>query len=179
MQAIERELRGNCGEKWEKLCTENGVHLLLWMVDEAGEVGDVIRKQELEESEVRRHFVEEMCDVMMYFNDLMNCFGISSDELAEQYRAKHRRNMTRRKNRRTACPSAAVPNVGTGACPPKGERSEPGARAFGKANKPGGTPARHRRDGAERGEPPNSPRPPGGHRRVKRIFSKNNAPLFF
>lgn len=72
------------------------MHLLLWMVDEAGEVGDVIRKQELEEPEVRRHFVEEMCDVMMYFNDLMNCFGISSDELAEQYRAKHRCNMTRR-----------------------------------------------------------------------------------
>lgn len=68
------------------------MHLLLWMMDEAGEVGDVIRKQGLEEPEVRRHFVEEMCDVMM----LMICFGISSDELAEQYRAKHRRNMTRR-----------------------------------------------------------------------------------
>ena len=69
---------------------------LLWMMDEAGEVGDVIRKQGLGEPEVRRHFAEEMCDVMMYFNDLMNCFGISSDKLAEQYRAKHRRNMTRR-----------------------------------------------------------------------------------
>lgn len=65
------------------------MHLLLWMMDEAGEVGDVIRKQGLEEPEVRRYFVEEMCD-------LMNCFGISSDELAEQYRAKHHRNMTRR-----------------------------------------------------------------------------------
>ena len=72
------------------------MHLLLWMMDETGEVGDVIRKQGLEEPEVRRHFVEEMCDVMMYFNDLMICFGISPDELAEQYRAKHRRNMTRR-----------------------------------------------------------------------------------
>lgn len=72
------------------------MHSLLWMMDEAGEVGDVIRKQRLEESEVRRHFMEEMCDVMMYFNDLMICFGILSDELAEQYRTKHRRNMTRR-----------------------------------------------------------------------------------
>lgn len=72
------------------------MHLLLWMMDEAGEVGNVIRKQGLEEPEVRRHFVEEVCDVMMYFNDLMNCFGISSDELAEQYRAKHCRNMMRR-----------------------------------------------------------------------------------
>ena len=72
------------------------MHLLLWMMDEAGEVGDVIRKQGLEEPEVRRHFVEEMCDVMMYFNDLMICFGISSGELAEQYRVKHRCNMTRR-----------------------------------------------------------------------------------
>lgn len=72
------------------------MHLLLWMMDEAGEVGDVIRKQGLEEPEVRRRFVEEMCKVMMYFNNLMICFGISSDELAEQYRAKHRCNMTRR-----------------------------------------------------------------------------------
>ena len=72
------------------------MHLLLWMVEESGEVGDVIRKQGLEEPEVRRHFVEEMCNVMMYFNDLMICFGISSDELVEQCRAKHRRNMTRR-----------------------------------------------------------------------------------
>lgn len=62
----------------------------------AAKVGDVIRKQGLEEPEVRRHFVEEVCDVMIYFNDLMICFGISSDKLAEQYRAKHRRNMTRR-----------------------------------------------------------------------------------
>lgn len=62
------------------------------MMDEAGEVGDVIKKQGperiMEEPEVRRHFVEEMCDVMI-------CFGISPDKLAEQYRAKHRRNMTR------------------------------------------------------------------------------------
>lgn len=96
MQAIQRELRGKYGEKWEKLCPENGAHSLLWMVEESGEVGDVIRKQGLEEPEVRRHFVEEMCNVMMYFNDLMICFGISSDELVEQCRAKHRRNMTRR-----------------------------------------------------------------------------------
>ena len=76
------------------------MHSLLWMMDEAGEAEDVIKKQGperiMEEPEVRRHFVEEMCDVMMYFNDLMICFGISPDELAEQYRAKHRRNMTRR-----------------------------------------------------------------------------------
>ena len=47
------------------------MHLLLWMMDEAGEVGDVIRKQGLEEPEVRRHFVEEMCNVMMYFDELL------------------------------------------------------------------------------------------------------------
>ncbi len=51
------------------------MHLLLWMMDEAGEVGDVIRKQGLEEPEVRRHFVEEMCDVMMYFTALMTCLA--------------------------------------------------------------------------------------------------------
>lgn len=69
------------------------MHSLLWMMDEAGEGGDVIKKQGtqriMEEPKVRRHFVEEMCDVMI-------CFGISPDKLAEQYRAKHLRSMTRR-----------------------------------------------------------------------------------
>ncbi|MDR0857757.1 MAG: nucleotide pyrophosphohydrolase, partial [Oscillospiraceae bacterium] len=48
-----------------------------------------------ENSEVREHFVEELSDVMMYFNDLMLCYGISPKELARQYRAKHEHNMSR------------------------------------------------------------------------------------
>ena len=100
MQRLQRELQEKYKDKWARLCPEPGRSSLLWMIGEASETADVIKKRGdraiMENPEVRKHFIEEMCDTLMYFNDLMNCFGISSDKLAEQYRAKHRRNMTRR-----------------------------------------------------------------------------------
>ena len=43
----------------------------------------------------REHFVEELCDVLMYLNDVMLCYGISPEEMEQVYRAKHARNMKR------------------------------------------------------------------------------------
>lgn len=66
---------------------------------ELGEAADVIKKQGnqkiLEDKEVREHFIEEMCDILMYFNDVMLCYDISIDELEEVYLAKHKKNMER------------------------------------------------------------------------------------
>lgn len=45
--------------------------------------------------EVREHFIEELCDVMMYFNDVMLCYGIAPEELERVYLEKHRRNLER------------------------------------------------------------------------------------
>ena len=63
------------------------------------EVGDILKKKGhtavMEDSEVRGHFVEEMCDVLMYFNDIMLCMGITPDELKRVYLEKHERNMKR------------------------------------------------------------------------------------
>ena len=44
---------------------------------------------------VRTHFIEEMADVLMYFNDVLLCFGITPEEFSAIYRAKQERNMTR------------------------------------------------------------------------------------
>jgi len=49
----------------------------------------------MNDPEIREHFVEEMCDVLMYFNDVMLCMGITPDELKRVYLAKHERNMSR------------------------------------------------------------------------------------
>ena len=49
----------------------------------------------MDDPQVRRHFVEEMCDVMMYFSDVMLCFGVTPEELADIYMQKHERNMKR------------------------------------------------------------------------------------
>lgn len=69
------------------------------MFSEAGEVADAIKKTSTEDlladTPQRRHFIEEMCDVMMYFNDLMICYRVSPQELEAVYREKHQRNMKR------------------------------------------------------------------------------------
>jgi len=99
MQAIQKELQEKYKDKWLPLTPENGKNQLLWLMIELGEVADVIKKKGnariMEDAEVRTQFVEEMCDVMMYFNDVMLCYDISIEELKEVYLQKHKRNMER------------------------------------------------------------------------------------
>lgn len=86
-------------EQWGGLSPEHGAHSLLWMYGEAGEVGDIIKKcgdsAIMDDAETRAHFIEEMCDVMMYFHDVLLCYDISPEEFAAAYRAKFERNMKR------------------------------------------------------------------------------------
>lgn len=49
----------------------------------------------MEDNAVRTHFIEELCDVMMYFNDVMLCYNISPQEFEQIYREKHHTNMGR------------------------------------------------------------------------------------
>lgn len=46
-------------------------------------------------NKLRTHLVEEMADVLMYYNDVLLCCGISPDELKAAYTAKFEKNMTR------------------------------------------------------------------------------------
>ena len=39
---------------------------------------------------VRTHFIEEMADVLMYFNDVLLCCGVTPEEFAAVYRKKHK-----------------------------------------------------------------------------------------
>ncbi len=99
MQEIQTELQAKYFDKWGGLSPERSVRILLWMMGEAGEVADIIKKKGeraiMDDSDIRHDFVEEMCDVMMYFNDLMLCYGITPEEMEAVYEAKHRRNMKR------------------------------------------------------------------------------------
>ena len=85
--------------KWEKLSPEAGKHKLLWMIGEIGEVIDIIKKhgdrKASEDIELRKDLVEEMADVLMYYSEVMLCYGISADELKQAYTAKFKKNMTR------------------------------------------------------------------------------------
>lgn len=99
MQAIQKELQERYLAKWGGLNPKKGRDSLLWMMIEAGEVADIIKKlgddRIMDDPETRHDFIEEMCDVMMYFNDVLLCYSITPDELAEVYKAKHQRNMNR------------------------------------------------------------------------------------
>lgn len=99
MQQLQKELQEKYKDKWAKICPEEGKVKLLWMMAEAGEVADIIKKKGdnkiMEDEEVRHHFIEEMCDVMMYFNDIMLCYDIKPQELIDVYLEKHNTNMKR------------------------------------------------------------------------------------
>lgn len=99
MQEMQRALQEKYIDKWGGLSPKIGRDQLLWMIIEAGEMADIIKKKGdeaiLHDAEARGHFVEETCDVLMYLNDVMLCYGITPEEIAAAYRAKFERNMTR------------------------------------------------------------------------------------
>ena len=99
MLEMQKELQEKYKHKWEPIGPATGQNKLLWMVGEVGEVIDIVKKNGGEaactDPALRSHLVEELADVLMYFNDILLCYGITPDEFEEIYRAKHARNMTR------------------------------------------------------------------------------------
>lgn len=99
MLVMQQTLQEKYKDKWEPICPEAGKHKLLWMLGEVGEVIDIIKKNGDEsavgDAAVRQHLVEELADVLMYYNDVLLCYGITEQELKEAYAAKFQKNMTR------------------------------------------------------------------------------------
>ena len=99
MQSMQTALQEKYKDKWEKLSPEIGKNKLLWMIGEIGEVIDIVKKHGSQAAEPqnaeRGHLVEELADVLMYYNDVMLCYGISADELKSAYSGKHKMNMKR------------------------------------------------------------------------------------
>ena len=100
MLEMQKKLQENYKNRWEPINPETGKNKLLWMIGEIGEVIDIIKKNRahivMEDREFRKDFVEEMTDVLMYYGDVMLCYGITPEERA--YTEKFERNMTRWKN---------------------------------------------------------------------------------
>ncbi len=86
-------------DKWEGISPEVGKNKLLWMIGEIGEVIDIVKKngdtKAISFDGERAHLVEEMADVLMYYNDVLLCYGISAEELKETYTEKFHKNMKR------------------------------------------------------------------------------------
>lgn len=99
MQEMQKALQEKYKHKWEPICPEIGQNKLLWMIGEIGEVIDIVKKNGGEtaytDEKIRKDLIEEMADVLMYFNDVMLCYGISEEELKKAYTEKFERNMKR------------------------------------------------------------------------------------
>ena len=99
MQEMQRILQDKYKHKWDPICPKIGQNKLLWMIGEIGEVIDMIKKHGAVEASsnesLRKDLVEEMADVLMYYNDVMLCYGITADELRQAYTGKFEKNMKR------------------------------------------------------------------------------------
>ena len=99
MLGMQRALQDRYKDIWEGISPEVGKNKLLWMIGEIGEVIDIVKKNgdqaACSRDGERRHLVEELADVLMYYNDILLCYGITAEELKETYTEKFHMNMMR------------------------------------------------------------------------------------
>ena len=97
MQEMQKALQNKYKQKWEPICAETGRNKLLWMIGEIGEVIDIVKKnggtKASTDNDLRKKLIEEMADVLMYYNDVMLCYGITPEELKRSYVEKFEKNM--------------------------------------------------------------------------------------
>lgn len=74
---------------WGPLKPELGHESLLWAYGEMGEVGDILIQEGddaiMQKPEIRKHMIEEFCDVLMYLNDVLICCEISGEMVTAKY----------------------------------------------------------------------------------------------
>lgn len=99
MREMQQRLQAKYKDQWEPISPETGRNKLLWMIGEIGEVIDIVKKhgdlKAVADAQLREGLVEEMADVLMYYNDVLLCYGISADELKRSYTKKFERNLSR------------------------------------------------------------------------------------
>ena len=99
MQEMQKALQDKYADKWEPICPGTGQNKLLRMIGEIGEVIDIVKKNGGEQAStdeaLRKDLIEEMADVLMYYNDVLLCYGITADELKQAYAEKFQKNMNR------------------------------------------------------------------------------------
>ncbi|MCI8654479.1 MAG: DUF550 domain-containing protein [Clostridia bacterium] len=99
MIGMQKELWEKNKETWSPMEAKYGRNFLLWMIEEMGEAISIIKKKGDNEimtnQEVRKAFVEELSDVLMYYNETLLRYGITANEISNAYIQKHKRNMKR------------------------------------------------------------------------------------
>ncbi|WP_099205490.1 DUF550 domain-containing protein [Scatolibacter rhodanostii] len=99
MQEIQKHLWEQNQETWRPLTPTYARESFLWMMEETGEAISIIKKKGdnaiMEDDVVRRHFTEEIVDMMMYLNDVLMRYQVTPEEMATAYQEKYQRNLSR------------------------------------------------------------------------------------
>ncbi len=99
MMQMQRALYERNKAAWHPMEPEYGKDSLLYMVEEIGEVIAVIKKKGsgaiMDSAQVRGAFLEEMADVLMYYNDILLRYHVSPEEISEAFAGKHAYDMSR------------------------------------------------------------------------------------
>lgn len=99
MMELQRALFSCHKGEWSPMEPEYGKDFLLYMVEEIGEVIAILKKKGstaiAEDSAVREAFLEEMADVLMYYNDVLLRYHVTPEEISEAYKKKHKLDMSR------------------------------------------------------------------------------------
>ena len=99
MLEMQQALQERYRDRWKPICPDRGKDQLLWMIGEIGEVIDLIKKnggeQACQDAKLREQLIEELADVLMYYNDVLLCYRISAEELKQSYVRKFETNMKR------------------------------------------------------------------------------------
>ena len=99
MMEMQEKLQEKYRNIWDELSPEKGRDKLLWTIGEIGEVIDIVKKNGeeklMQSAALKEELVTELADVLMYFNEILMCYGISEDELKQAYTSKFKKNMER------------------------------------------------------------------------------------
>ena len=99
MMDMQKKLYALHEKEWSPMTAEYGRDFILWMVEEIGESVAIIKKKGdaaiMDDPAVRADFLEEMSDVLMYYNDALLRYGVTPEEISRAYVGKHMRNVGR------------------------------------------------------------------------------------
>lgn len=99
MMQLQKELFALHKDTWTPMEPEFGKDFILYMIEEVGEVIAILKKKGhtavMEDEGVRRAFLAEMADVLMYYHDVLLRFQVTPEEISKAYIDKHGYDMQR------------------------------------------------------------------------------------
>ena len=99
MMQMQRDLHDLHEKDWSPLEPEYGKNTVLYMIEEIGETIAILKKKGdravVEDTSVREAFLEEMADILMYYNDTLLRYHVTAEEISSAYKRKHEHNMGR------------------------------------------------------------------------------------